>query len=332
METRSQSLEYTDEFKSKIGLCLRGAPRGSQVRIAKILDVTTRTLRSWKNACSSAPKKRGRKKTEVALQEQLAIAREWSKQCYPGSRPVINALKGQRSRVIRLVIKGLKARRKGRFDRVRIEMRTSVTVHKPGTVLTMDGATIEKGDLIVYKDRGSLRIESQRCDGSVKASDTLRLLAKLKATGRLPLVAMSDNGSPFCAGAVEGFYGDNQIIHLKSLPRVPQHNGSCENGVGEVKSGVNHGLEPEEACRRLNQHRRRQRLDWKTPIQFEQENLRACTDTERSKFYNATRTAISDAVLGIISAKEIRKAEREAIFQTMERFGLITRTRGHQRT
>ena len=267
----------------------------------------------------------------VTLSEQLTIAREWAKQGYPGSRPVIAALPGCRSRVVRLVVAGLKQKRKGRYERIRTKNRTSVHVNHPGTVLTMDGATVEKGDLIVYRDRGSLSIRSKKCEASVTSDDTLALLEKLKEAGQLPLVAMSDNGSQFCANIVKAFYKENKIIHLRSLPRVPQHNGSCENGVGDLKSSIAYGLTPEEACRRLNENRRRQGLNWQTPCQYEQQNFQARTDEERSRFYEATSTAIEAAVLGINSAKEKRKAEREAIFQTMERFELITIIRGHQR-
>ena len=296
--------------------------------MAKILEVTTRTLRSWEKNCNSPLAKRGRKKAEVTLGELLTIAREWAVQSYPGSRPVINALPTLRKKLIRAVIAGLKKKRTKRYARIRTDCRTSVKVHQAGVVLTMDGATVEQGDLVVYRDRGSLSVRSEKCEGSVTSNDTLKLLIKLKESGHLPLVAMSDNGSPFCAGPVKTFYKENQVIHLTSLPRVPQHNGSCENGVGDLKRSIAYGLMPEEACRRLNQHRRRESLNWQTPCQFEQTNFRACTNEERSKFYEATCTAINSAVLGIVSAKEKRKAEREAIFQSMESFGLITRTRG----
>ncbi len=267
----------------------------------------------------------------MTLYEQLTIGREWAKQSYPGSRPVINALPNFRKRVIRVVIAGLKNNRKRRYQRIKTETRISVKVHQAGAVLTMDGATVQEGDLVVYRDRGSLSVRTEKCAGSVTSNDTLTVLSKLKKTGRLPLVAMSDNGSPFCSEVVESFYKTNQIIHLKSLPHVPQHNGSCENGVGDLKRSIAHGLTADEACKRLNQSRRRESLNWQTPCQFEQENFRTCTKEERSKFYDAACTAISNAVLGIESAKEKRKAEREAIFQTMERFELITRTRGRRR-
>ena len=299
--------------------------------MAGILEVTTRTLRSWEKNCNSPPAKRGRKKAGVTFREQLTIAREWAKQGYPGSRPVIGALPSLRKKLIRAVIAELKKRRAKRYARIRTECRTSVKVHQAGTVLTMDGATVQEGDLVVYRDRGSMSVKSEKCDGSVTSNDTLKVLNKLKEAGQLPLVAMSDNGSPFCAGPVKTFYKENQVIHLRSLPRVPQHNGSCENGVGDMKKSIAHGLKPEEACRRLNQHRRREGLNWQTPCQFEQTNSRVCTSEERSKFYEATCAAINSAVLGIDSAKEKRKAEREAIFRTMERFELITRIRGRRR-
>lgn len=296
--------------------------------MAKSLSVTPRTLRSWKANCNGPLKKRGRKRIEATLSELLQIAREWSLQGYPGSRPIIEALPLVRVKLIREVIAGLNEKIKRRYERKRNEVRVSVTVHSAGTVLTMDGATTKEGDLIVYRDRGSKSIRSEKCSGSVDSRDTLKLLEKLKDAELLPFVAMSDNGSPFCAKVVEDFYKENHIIHLRSLPRVPQHNGSCENGVGDLKRLMKFGLTSEDASHRLNNGRRRQSLNWQTSAQFEEDHSQECTAEDRSRFYEATCSAINAAVHGIDSAKERRKAEREAIFQSMERFELITRTRG----
>jgi len=49
---------------------------------------------------------------------------------------------------------------------------------------------------------------------------------------------------------------------------------------------------------------------------------------DRETFYAAARSAIDAAVLGCSTARARRTAEREAIYQTMERFELISRTRG----
>jgi transposase InsO family protein len=184
----------------------------------------------------------------------------------------------------------------------------------------------------VRRDRGSLRTEVTICEGkATSASDTLRVLYDLKAKNRLPLVAGSDNGSPFIANSVLAFYQANKIVLLRSLPRVPQQNGAAENGVGDFKRLAKNGATISEACRILNECRLRETLNWKTPSEVDRERFQPYTREMRERFYDAANAAIEGAKLGAKSALEKRKAEREAIFQTMESFSLITRIRGHRR-
>lgn len=322
--------EYPNEVKSEVGLWLKTAPRGSQKIMAQALGVTTRTVRAWKAKTEHKP--RGRKKTRVTEAQRCEIEHQWKKQGYPGSRPIIKALPQISVRVTREVIASLKEETKKRYNQHREENRTTVTVHSAGTVMVMDAANLkdEGGDFILRRDRGSLTTNAHKCEGKDATSqDTLQLFKQLKEEGRLPLVACSDNGSPFCANEVEDYLHDNKIIHLKSLPRVPQHNGSAENSVGDVKKTKIFGLTAAQVCQSLNQHRLRAKLNWKTPLEVEQKTLKLHTPEERAMFYETARSAISRALLGTKSVYEKRKAEREAIFQTLESFELITRTRGH---
>ena len=322
--------EYPLAVKSKIGLWLKTAPRGSQKKLAETLGISTRTVRAWKKKTSYL--KRGRKKAGVSESQKCEIEHQWEKQGYPGSRPIIKSLPHVRVRAIREVIASLKKEKKKRFNKHREENRTTVHVHVPGAVMVMDGATLksEGGDFIVRRDRGSLSTHAHKCDGeSLNSQDTLKVFTQLKEQGKLPLVMGTDNGSPFCANEVKGFMTANKIIHLKSLPRVPQQNGSAENAVGDLKKITAMGLRADQACIALNQHRLRAKINWQTSDQVEQINLELYTEEQREEFYQAACLAITSAQLGIKSEYEKRKAEREAIFATLESFSLITRTRGH---
>jgi len=291
--------------------------------------VTDRTIRNWKSQSRRAEKKSGPVAEKITFRERMIIAREWRHQGYPGARPVINALRGMRVRVVRSVISKLKYRRKQRREKALREARVRVKIKRSGTVATMDGATVQKGeDYIVYRDRGSLSVQSSFCDGPLQSANTIALLEELKVQGRLPLVICSDNGSPFCANAVEDFLESNQVVHLKSLPYVPEHNGSCENAVKEMKALIAEDYSPKEACEILNERRRRQQLNYQTSVEFDYENYQWNTSQERTKFFESAKQAIKEAKLGTESEHKRRKAEREAIFKTMERFDLITRTRG----
>jgi transposase InsO family protein len=266
---------------------------------------------------------------KISLSERLTIAREWRRQGFTGARPVINKLPGVRVRVVRQVIAELKSRRQRRQEVILRTLRVSVKVKRSGTMATMDGATVRKGDdYIVLRDRGSLSVESSSCNGPMQSVHVLALLMTLKEQERLPLVMCSDNGSPFCSNVVRIFLESNQVVHLKSLPYVPQHNGSCENAVKEMKALIKEGFAPLEACHILNKNRRRQKIGYQTSTEFNDKNFQTNTIEKRSEFYEAAKQAIKKAQLGTGSVLNKRKAEREAIFQTMERFDLITRTRG----
>jgi len=263
----------------------------------------------------------------------LEIKDQWEKQGCPGSRPVIKSLPKIPARVTREVVACLKKEKKKRYNKHREENRTTVEVHTPGSLTVMDGATIkaEGGDFIVLRDRGSISTHAHKCEGeNLNSQDTLKVFNELKVERKLPLVLGTDNGPQFCASVARDFMAENKVIHLKSLPYVPQQNGSAENAVGELKKQVGNGFTVDQACTILNQHRLRAKLDWQTSDQVEQANLVYYTDEQRAEFYRACSFAIASAQLGIESEYEKRKAEREAIFATLESFELITRTRGHQ--
>jgi len=322
--------DLTDELKDRVGLWLQTAPRGSQKLISEMLKVTTRTLRSWKSKCHKPKKKRGRKRIGVTLTEMLTIAREWKRQGSPGSRPIIQALPKMRVKVIQNLISELKERKKKRYENKRMEVRTSVVVHQVSALGVMDAASMIRGEeFIVYRNRGSLQMMTEECaQGATQSSDTIGFLEGLKQKGQLPLVVGTDNGSPFCADSVETFLQDNKVVHLKSLPRVPQHNGSAENAVLELKALLLDGISAADACDILNKNRLREKLGWQTSDAVNQNKFKPVTEDERTIFYNSARTAIDLAMKDKKSACEKRKAEREAIFQTLESFSLITRTQG----
>jgi transposase InsO family protein len=328
--------KYDDQVRQNVGLSLLTAKRRSQVVTAQVLRVSTRTLRSWKRRAKlkEALPKCGRPKKAAKLVEVKAIVREWKRQGYAGAEAVFRGLEGARLRLVRQVVALLKERRARRAKQHRLANRTTVEVNKAGVLLVIDAAKKpdqDGGELIVTRDRGSLKIETRVSDQAATcAADTLSLLKKLKKEGGLPYVLGNDNGSPFVAHEVVHFLNENNVIQLKSLPHVPQQNGSAENAVGEVKRLIRAGLNCAQACSILNDCRKRASLNWKTATEIELEENEKCSDTERVRFYHACKAAINLALLGMKTAYEMRKAEREAVFQTLEAFNLITRHRGHR--
>jgi ribosomal protein S28E/S33 len=80
--------------------------------------------------------------------------------------------------------------------------------------------------------------------------------------------------------------------------------------------------------RRLDRHRLRASRGYRTALQCDQELPPWQALVDRADFYATTRRAIERAVDGVEGARARRLAEREAIFETLERVGLIRRTRG----
>jgi transposase InsO family protein len=326
-------MEYSRELKERVGLSLQTAPHGSQKLIAGTLKVTTRTLRSWRKQSQFKVKKvRGRKKIEVSFKEKLIVTREWKRQGYPGVRPIKKALPEVRLRVTRELIGELKMRRKKRKEKIKITMRKSVKVHKACVVMAMDGATVRKrgDDYIVHRDRGSLSVNVKKCEGNLTSKDTLGVLKDLEDKNRLPLVFCTDNGSPFCSDDVEDFLNKKYIVHLKNLPKTPQHNGSCENAVRDFKELFEYEGDLKNTTQKLNYNRKRKTLNWQTSHEFEQQNIYLCTEEKRKDFYLKTKQRLENASIGINSAYKKRKIERDEILNMMQELSLITITGGNQ--
>ena len=331
MGLRRGGVSYVSVVRRQVGLKLRRAPYGSQVLLAETLQVTTRTLRTWKAHCEKEIKRPGPKPKRPEFRELLIIAREWQRQAYPGSKVIEKALPSLRVRLIRDVIRELKLKKNKRYRRIRQKNRKTVLVKAPGLITAMDAATIKEhgGDFIVHRDRASLSTNVNRCEGRHHhSSDVLVTLETMKNENKLPLVLQTDNGSPFCSREVKAYLKQNQVIHLKSLPHVPQHNGSGENAVGNLKCVVSAGLSPEVSCTALNNNRLRAKLGFKTPHEVEKMFSMQCKENIRTQFYNDVSSAINESQLGTKTAYEKRKREREAILATLEKHSFITIIRG----
>jgi hypothetical protein len=55
-----------------------------------------------------------------------------------------------------------------------------------------------------------------------------------------PLVLKSDNGSAFLAGEFGALLAAWGVLPLRSPPRTPRYNGSCEAGIGSMKARTHH--------------------------------------------------------------------------------------------
>jgi hypothetical protein len=135
-----------------------------------------------------------------------------------------------------------------------------------------------------------------------------------------------------------------QVIHLRSRIHTPTDNPVAEHKNRELKeeSGLGKGVRLADhaeaaaslgpAQRRLDEGRLRASREWKTAAELDRDLPRADALVQRATFYAEARSAMREAVLGLGDPKDIRKAEQDAIWRTLERHGLARRHVGLRRT
>jgi transposase InsO family protein len=247
-------------------------------------------------------------------------------------------------RVISPLLKLLKAEHRREQDQLLKKNRQHVDVLAQGAILAQDSTHVgschgRKTWAEVAKDPATTEAHAFGDGKPITGKAMLEHLETLKAQDRLPLVLATDNGSAYKEKEVQAWLHENQVLHLFSLPRTPQHNATAERGIGEGKglSGLGKGVQLstpllgpqrlEEAYQRLNQYWPRKTKGGLTAAQLKQALPRWQAFTTRSSFYRMALRAIHTSTTGF-KGRTLRKETREAIFRTLERFGLILRWRG----
>jgi len=112
---------------------------------------------------------------------------------------------------------------------------------RPGAVWAADFttpvATLEPGygRILMVRDLGARTIlEALPVDGETKEAVVDALRALFVRHGA-PLVLKTDNGAAFVAQETTLLLGASKVWHLRSPPRTPRYNGSCEAGIGALK-------------------------------------------------------------------------------------------------
>jgi hypothetical protein len=162
--------------------------------------------------------------------------------------------------------------------------------------------------------------------------------------GVLPLVWQSDEGSANRSEVLGTYLETNLVIHLRSRVHTPTDNPAAEHKNRELKeeSGLGKGVRLADhddaasrlgpALRRIDEGRLRSSRGWRTAAELDRDLPRAEDLVPREAFYAQARSAMREAVLGLTDPKAIRCAEQEAIWSTIERYGLARRHVGLRRT
>jgi len=323
-------------------------PRTRQKEFAKAVDVDPRTVRNWKKRTRPEDfPKLGR----PAHDERAHRNAFWKVgRIYPklrcGAETIAETLNGAVPlRLVREYVKRFKACEKRR-NRVRIlRNRERIEVLAKNAIWVQDSAQVaqtvsgEKVESQIIKDRGPCITVGVSTGGPTKGSDAIELLEALRTTRGLPLVLGSDNGAPFVCQDVEEYLRRHQVIHLRSLPRTPQHNGSAEVGIGELKRCAQLGaaviatpaVAHDHAIRAaiaINKTRPRASKGFKTGAELDETMVAGYHQVERARFYSECCKRIEDIQQSGMKFRAMRMAERDAIYGALEKYGLVKRYRG----
>jgi transposase InsO family protein len=312
--------------------------------------VSTRSLRKWIRE-DAPPRPRGRPRTCAPrrLAARRLVAHEWRRQGRSvGIRPLAAALAGRVSgRLVRDLLAEIKRLHGACRRRRETTNRLSVEVRARDVMWSMDGthlARLQGGEAIegqVVRETATPKILAVMVGAPADGEDVVALLERVEGErGRLPLVLVTDNGPTYVCEKVETWLASHGVVHLLSLPHTPRHNAWVERTNGELKAetGLGRGVvvssakeirERVETTRcRLNEARLRAQSGFRTAAAADAGLTCWYNVCTRERFLATVCRRLAEALPGLDSERARRKARREAVYASMEEFGLIQRTRG----
>jgi transposase InsO family protein len=322
--------------------------RGQRGLISSQLQVSERTLVNWVRGAIQVARQLGRpaRSASERFRALLAVRRQvkalgWS----VGWRPIEYRLHGKvPTRLVQESLSRLKARHRKRLREKAEKNRVSVKVLAKDVIWSQDAAHIgrvEEESLLaeVIKDRATLGYEGLAVGPSSTAEDILAMLEWQKIEQGLPLVWSTDNGSAYKNEKLADYLRREKVIHLISRPRTPQDNGAAERGICELKaeSGLGKGIRLHDAREAASclaktwvmlDSRPRASKGYQNAVQLENSLAKGPELVDRAVFYTEACRNIEKAVQGGETSREKRKAERQAIFETLEKNRLINIVRG----
>jgi transposase InsO family protein len=266
-----------------------------------------------------------------------------------GWRKVFKALSGWIPlRLVQEALARFKKRDRARERKRREECAERISVKVKDVIWTQDGTHLGRTrdasvEGQVLKDRGSLKNGSLLVGLPACAADVLVLLKTGKSeNGILPLVYQTDNDSVYLDCTVQSFLKRERVVHLKSRVCHPWDNGAAERGIRELKyeSRLGKGVKLEnieeaamrfgKAALQLNRYCLRGTKGYISSDRLAQTMPSWYDRIDRETFYEEVQISIKSAVQGL-KGNRARKAERDAIYDVLEKYGLIERTRGGRR-
>ncbi|MHC4164777.1 MAG: hypothetical protein ACYTDU_08425 [Planctomycetota bacterium] len=213
-------------------------------RVATAVGVTERTLRRWAQRRHSGEplvRPRGRRPAPVARHRRQGVIGALLRLGPCAGVPVLRGLFGD---VPYRTIAKLKRRFARAIQRRRGWYRRRLLWLRAGAAWATDFTHPEarlpgtSNRLCLVRDLGSgAQLASTPCRGE-RASVVCAVLAALFVALGPPLVLKHDGGGAFRAHATTALLRDHGVVPLRSPPRIPQYNGSCERSGGTLKQRV----------------------------------------------------------------------------------------------
>lgn len=233
------------------GLALRlvsalGATPDARRTVARVFDVSERTLRRWMARWTrgEAPvRRRGRRTAPVPrrIRQQVIDAMIELGPC--AGVPVLRGLFGtvpyrllaaMKRRFVH-VLQRRYAWYRRKLEWLRVGATWAMDFTEPTATLPDDHET-----LLVVRDLGSgAQLAAQPCAGE-RASAVCALLSALFLTLGIPLLIKADNGGAFRAKDTQRLLAEHGVACLFSPPYWPQYNGACERSGGTLKKRIEH--------------------------------------------------------------------------------------------
>ena len=330
-------------------------------RLADTLEVTPNRLRALRRKLERGEElspKRGRPRladAECARVREL-VERELQCQGNVGWRGVLAGIRkreGERPVSTMLVQQQTAAAKRDRRARERRALQPARVGHEVlarDAVWAQDATHLgrvpsgEKVEAELATDRATTRTVIASTGPPASSEDVIALLERARTErGALPYVWQSDGGGANRSHSVERYLADERVIHLVSRPHVPTDNAAAEAKNRELKmeAGLGSGsrlLDAADAARRLraalervDAGRLRATRGYRTAVELDHAMPRAQAIADRRAFYDDACSAIEAAVLGLTTAKQIRKAQQDAVWRTLAKHGLAQTHAGPRR-
>ena len=269
------------------------------------------------------------KMNEKELNRQREIVRlEWLEQGKTGWRPVKASLPEIGTRLIQKVISELKENDRRKIWKAKREVKR-LEVNYKNIVWAQDTTLTRDGLVEVVKDRSTLKYLKAAGIESMSAENVLSVLDESINSEGCPLILMTDNGSGYKSKKMAEYLRKKKVIHLKSLPRCPQHNGAVERAIGEFKRVKKEmGVSNQEVLSLLNTKRRYASKNFLTCEEIERESIINISMNDRKRIYAEYENKILKLEKREPNFRKRRMKEREIVFDLLEKEGLIKRVRG----